>query len=88
MQVPFSSLRELFVGDEDAPPVYKPGLVALIAETISPAPSNPLVLAEKIYPELVDVAPRTSAKYIEVIGADAMGAIRAGFDLWQKHHDL
>jgi len=87
MQVPFSSLRDLFVGDEDAAPVYKPHLVALIAESLTPPPPNALSLAEKIYPELADTAPRITAKYIEVIGVDAMTAIAAGFDLWKRHEN-
>jgi hypothetical protein len=82
----FSSLRELFVGDdeEEVDPVYQPGLVALLCDSMADPPSSFLAAAERIYPELVDYGPRTATKYMELVGQDAIVAIRDGYDLWRK----
>ena len=87
MTVAFSSLRDLFLGDEDAPPVYKASLVALICEALHPPPAHSCAVAERLFAELVDIGPRTAAKYSEVIGGEAMAAIHAGFELWKRHED-
>jgi len=85
MAAAFSSLRDLFTGDEDCAPVFRPGLVALICDALNPPPQTSLTVAERIFPELEDVGPRTHVKYDEVVGADAMAAIREGFELWKRH---
>lgn len=84
MTVAFSSLRDLFVGDEDCDGVYKPGLVALICDALADPPASPMTVAERLYPELLDVGPRTVAKYAEVVGEPPMFAIVSGFDRWKK----
>ena len=84
--VAFSPLRDLFVGDdeEEVAPVYQPGLVALLCDSLSEPPSSFLTVAERIFPELTDHGPRTATKYMELVGADAITAIRDGYDLWRK----
>lgn len=83
MPAAFSSLRDLFVGDDDCAPVYHQELVALICDAITPEPTSLLTVAERLYPELCDIGPRTWVRYVEEIGLEPMTAIRDGFEKWR-----
>lgn len=83
VEAAFSSLADLFRGEEDAAPVYKPGLVACICESLADPPQTMFAVAEALYPELADVGPRTFEKYAVEVGEDALQAIRSGYDLWR-----
>lgn len=88
MPAAFSSLRDLFVGDDDCAPVYKPGLVALVCDALTPEPTNLLTVAEKLYPALEDVGPRVWTRYVDEIGEEPMVAIRDGFNLWRNRANI
>lgn len=82
--VAFSSLADLFRGEDDCPPVYEPGLVAVICDSLSDPPQHMFAVAEALYPELADIGPRTFDRYKEEVGEEPMVAVRKGYELWRE----
>lgn len=81
--VAFSSLADLFRGEDDCGPVHQPGLIVAICDSLANPPPSMFAVAEALYPDLLDVGPKTAEKYADEIGDEALTAIRQGYDLWR-----
>lgn len=70
--VAFSSLADLFRGEDDCGPVHQPGLIVAICDSLANPPPSMFAVAEALYPDLLDVGPKTAEKYAAEIGDEAL----------------